>query len=496
MDYVLKMTDIEKSFPGVKALNKARLELKKGEVHVLLGENGAGKSTLMKILSGVYQKDDGIIEYKGKHVEFNNPKQSEKEGIAVIYQELNLIPYLSVAENVFMGREHTKNGFLQWKKLMAETQKALDSLEVKIDPKWKIKDLGIAQQQMVEIAKALSIEADIIVMDEPTSALTEKEIDELFKAIERLKAKGVAIIYISHRLEEVSRIGDRATVMRDGQYVGTVNIVDTSLDKLIEMMVGRTLTEKFPKEIIQPGGVLLEVKNLNAGKMVKDISFTIKKGEIIGFAGLMGAGRTETMRVLFGADRLESGEILIESKKVNIKSPKDAIGLGIGLLTEDRKNQGLVLNAFVKDNISLTNLKKIIGRSKLLKIGKEKEICSKFVQDLRIKTPSLIQRVKFLSGGNQQKVVLAKWLNVDCKILIFDEPTRGIDVGAKVEIYKLMNELAKNGVGIIMISSELPEVLGMSDRIYVMHEGKITGELQRNEATQHEILRYATGTNS
>ncbi|PAB58965.1 sugar ABC transporter ATP-binding protein [Anaeromicrobium sediminis] len=494
MNSVLKMINIEKSFPGVKALNKANLNLKKGEVHILLGENGAGKSTLMKILTGIYEKDKGTIIYKDEEVEFRTPKEAQLSGVSIIYQEFNLIPHLSIMENVFLGREPVKGGIVQWKKMKNDTKKILEGLRVNLDPKMNVKDLGVAQQQMVEIAKALSVDADIIVMDEPTAALTSREIDELFKTIENLKRQGVSIVYISHRLEEIKRIGDRVTIMRDGEYIGTVNVKDTTVDEMIEMMVGRTLNDKFPKKYVKKGETILEVKNLKAGKMVKGVDFHVKKGEIVGFAGLMGAGRSETMKAVFGADPIEDGEIYIENELVQINKTGEAINLGIGFLTEDRKNQGLVLELSVRDNISLTNLDKVLNKFKLINLNDEKNICHKYVEDLKVKTPTISQKVKFLSGGNQQKVVLAKWLNRNCKILIFDEPTRGIDVGAKVEIYKLMNELVSQGVAIIMISSELPEILGMSDRIYVMHEGHITGELDRGEATQDKILKYATGT--
>lgn len=493
-EYILKMKDIRKFFPGVKALDGVSLELKKGEVHVLLGENGAGKSTLLKVLTGIYKKDSGEIEYKDKLVEFNNPKESREQGISIIFQELNLIPYLSVAENVFLGREPVKNGIINWAKIYKDTKKLLNDLGVNVNPKDKIKSLGIAQQQMVEIIKALSVKADILVMDEPTAALTDKEIEQLFKTIEVLKSQGVSIVYISHRMEEIFRIGDRATILRDGKYVGTVDIDKATIDELIQMMVGRSLEERFPKRYVKPGEIALKVENLNAGNKVKDVSFEVRKGEIVGFAGLMGAGRTETMRAVFGADRLNSGEIYIHGKKVKVKSPKDALDHGIAFLTEDRKNQGLILNFSVKSNISITNLSKICGKLGLISMPKEKVASMSLVGELNIKTPGINQKVKFLSGGNQQKVVLAKWIYNSSKILIFDEPTRGIDVGAKAEIYKLMNELTKEGAAIIMVSSELPEVLGISDRIYVMCEGSITAELTSEEATQDEILKYATGT--
>jgi ribose transport system ATP-binding protein len=492
MDYILRMVNIEKTFPGVKALDKVTLEVMKGEVHVLLGENGAGKSTLMKILTGIYQKDSGYIEFKGKKVDINNPKQAQVMGISIIYQEFNLIPHLSIAENVFLGREAMKKGFIDHKKMIEDTKKILDSLGVDLDPETPVKELGVAQQQMVEIAKALSVDADIIVMDEPTAALTDKEIDELFKSIKKLKARGVSVIYISHRLKEIKQIGDRATVLRDGQYIGTVEIENTDLENIIQMMVGRQLKDKFPKIAAQRGDVALELRNVSRKGVLHDISLKAYRGEVLGIAGLMGAGRTELARVIFGADLIDSGEIYIDGEKVNIKTPHDAINKGIGFLTEDRKGQGLVLGLGVRENITLANLNKMTKKLFCNK-QREKELSEEFVEQLNIKTPGTEQKVRFLSGGNQQKVVLAKWLCTQCNILIFDEPTRGIDVGAKVEIYKLMNQLVQGGKAVLMISSELPEILGMSDRILVMHEGRITGEFMREEATQEKIMKCATG---
>ncbi len=491
MEYILEMIDIEKSFPGVKACKKCQLKLKKGEVHVLLGENGAGKSTLVKILVGIEQKDAGIITYNGNEVNFQNYKQAEEKGIGIIYQEFNLIPKLSVCENIFIGKQPVKNGFVDWKKMQQNAKKILDSLQVNIDVNTKVEDLGVAQQQMVEIAKVLSIDANIIIMDEPTAALTDKEIDKLFETIRRLKSQGVSIIYISHRMEEIAKIGDRATIMRDGAYISTVDFGKVTMDEIINLIVGRNLDEKYPREIHKPGKLILKASHVKAGSMVKDVSFVAYEGEIIGFAGLMGAGRTETMRAVFGADVMESGEVFIDGKKVNIKSPQIAIENGIGFLTEDRKNQGLVLNMSVKENITLTNLNKLIHRGIFLNLKKENDLSKKLSDELTVKTPSVNQKVKNLSGGNQQKVVLAKWVNRDCRILIFDEPTRGIDVGAKSEIYKLMNKLCKKGISIIMISSELPEILGMSDRIYIMHEGRVTGALNYKDADQNILMKYA-----
>ncbi|MGI6176240.1 MAG: sugar ABC transporter ATP-binding protein [Christensenellales bacterium] len=489
---VVKMENISIEFPGVKALDDVSFDLKKGEVHVLLGENGAGKSTLMKILSGVYKRSTGTVYLNGKRIDFQNPKQAMDAGIATIYQELNLIPYLTVAENIFVGRQPKKGMIVDWKTMFSNTQKILDRLESTISPWAKVGDLTVAMQQMIEIAKAISANADVIIMDEPTSALTENEIDELFKVTKSLTAQGVAVVYISHRLEEVKQIGDRATVLRDGKLIDTVNISDVTLDDLIRMMVGRNLTDKFPKIQVPIGEELLRVEHISTKDKLIDCSFNLKKGEILGVAGLMGAGRTELMHALTGADKKTAGEVFLEEKKATIHSFKDAVKNGIGLLTEDRKRQGLVLMMDVKSNITLVSLRKVMKRGWIQYKVEERE-SQKYVDMLSIKTPSLYQKAVFLSGGNQQKVVLAKWLFSDCKIIIFDEPTRGIDVGAKVEICKLMNELVKEGIGVIMISSELPEILGMSDRIIVMHEGRITGELAREDATQEKILYLATG---
>lgn len=491
-EIAVTMENITMEFPGVKALDQVNFETVKGEVHVLLGENGAGKSTLMKILTGVYKQTEGKIFLRGEPCEINSIKDAEAKGISMIFQELNLVPYLSVAENIFLGREPRKGIQIDWKKVNKEAQELLDNLGVKIKAKSIVKSLTIAQQQMVEIAKALSHNPDVIIMDEPTSSLTDREIEELFKTIRDLKSRGVCIVYISHRMEELLAIGDRVTVLRDGQYVGTVTVKETTIDKLIQMMVGRSLNEKFPKEIAEIGDESIRVTNICRGNVLRNASFYARKGEVVGFAGLMGAGRTELMRAVFGADKIDSGEIYINAKKATIKSPKDAIRFGIGFLTEDRKHQGLVLKLDVKQNITLSSLEKIISNT-AINFRKEKIICKKLVEDLNVKTPGLYQKVKFLSGGNQQKVVLAKWLATDSNILIIDEPTRGIDVGAKVEIYKLINKLTKAGNTVLMVSSELPEILGMSDRIYVMHEGEVTGELAREEATQERILHCATG---
>jgi len=489
------MEHITMEFPNVIALDDAHFELRSGEVHALVGENGAGKSTLMKILCGVYKKKSGTIMIKGKPVEIENVQQAQALNISMIYQELNLFSHLTVAENIFVGRQPKKNGKIDWDKMYRDAQKVLDDLNVNIDSREIVKNLSIAKQQMVEVAKAISRNVEILIMDEPTATLTEKEIDELFKLIHRLKNKGVGIIYISHRLEELKRIGDRVTVFRDGHYIDTLEINDDlDLNHLIKLMVGRDLKDKFPQKDkdIKIGDEALRVEGICTKDLLRDCSFSVRRGEILGVAGLMGSGRTELMRAIVGADKRSSGDIYINGKKVDIRNVHDATRYSIGFITEDRKGQGLFMNFDVKQNITITSLDKI-SRFGILDLGKERTVSKSLCEALKIKTPNLRQRVKFLSGGNQQKVVLAKWILRDCNIIIFDEPTRGIDVGAKFEIYKLMLEMAKRGAAIIMISSELPEILGMSDRIIVMHEGKITGELSREEATQEKILQYATG---
>ena len=488
-DVILEMRGIRKAFPGVQALDDVNIVVKKGQVHCLVGENGAGKSTLIKILAGAYQKDEGMIRINGHEVDTLTPHSAQRMGISVIYQELELIPYLSVAENIMLGQAPSglPGGFISWSKTYEAAKQILDDLGVDIDPRASVKDLGVALQQMTEIAKALSRNADIIVMDEPTSALTDQEIPQLFEAIRRLKAQNKSVIYISHRLEELYEIGDVATVLRDGTYVGTVPVSELSMDKLITMMVGRELKEKFPKEEAAIGEEILRVEGLNRDGVLKDISFNLRKGEILGISGLVGSGRTELARAIFGADPINSGNIYVEGQKVKINSPTDAINRGIGFLTEDRKGQGLVLIQSVQNNITLAFLK-TFSPNTFIQRRSETEAAARLVSGLGIKTPSLQQQVQYLSGGNQQKVVVAKWLCGDSKILIFDEPTRGIDVGAKVEVYQLMNELVRQGVAIIMISSELPEILGMSDRILVMRDGQIAGEFSQAEATQEKLL--------
>ncbi len=491
-EYLVSMEDITKEFPGVKALDKVNFNLKKGEVHVLLGENGAGKSTLMKILCGAYPKDSGKIYIDNDEVNFTNVKDAKDAGVSIIYQELNLISNLTIAENIFIGEEPIKNGIIDWKSMYQESQKYLDNLKLNISSKSKIKDLGIAEQQMIEVARSLSKNSKLIIMDEPTSALTDTEIQELFRTIRDLKAQGVGIIYISHRLEELTEIGDRVTVLRDGKYIQTKEIKDVTKDDLIHMMVGRNLKNQYPKVQVDIGDELLRVEGISTKDKLNNCSFSLKKGEILALSGLMGAGRTELARALIGADPIISGEVYINGEKISIKSPEDAVKNRIGYLPEDRKAHGLVLGLSVDKNITLGGLKQI-KQNGILNLKREKEISAELVESLQVKTPNLSQKVKFLSGGNQQKVVTAKWLFTETDILIFDEPTRGIDVGAKVEIYKIMCELVKQGKAIILISSELPEVLGMGDRVLVMGDGEIKAQLCREHATQDKILEFAIG---
>ena len=494
-ELLVVMEGIEKSFPGVHALSQCRFELCSGEVHALVGENGAGKSTLMKVLAGVYRKDAGRILYKGSEVDIHNPRGAQLLGISMIHQELNLMPHLTVAQNIFIGREPRTSLklFLDEKQINAQTQDILDLLHLNIDPKTKVADLTVAKQQMVEIAKALSYHSEVLIMDEPTAALTQSEIEELFRIIRHLRDTGVGIAYISHRLEELKLISDRVTVMRDGRYIDTVDAQEASKDRVINMMVGRTIFETSP-EVPEAASedVVLEVRNLNRGRVLKDVNFKLKRGEILGIAGLMGAGRTEVARAVIGADPVDSGEIYVNGQPVRIRAPKDAVKHSIGYLSEDRKRYGLATGMDVETNIVLASFTKFMGLLGMVNADKTHTAATHFVEALSIRTPGVRQKVKNLSGGNQQKVVIAKWLTADTDILIFDEPTRGIDVGAKSEIYKLLNDLAHQGKSIIMISSELPEILRMSHRIIVMCEGRITGELTCEEATQEKIMRFAT----
>ncbi len=490
----LTMRGIVKKFPGVLALKGVDLFVEAGEAHALLGENGAGKSTLMKILSGAYTRDEGEIEIDGMPCDIRSSHDAQEKGVSIIYQELNLIEQLTVAENIFMGRQKM-NGPIQvnWRGMYDEAQRLLDSLGVGISARTPVRDLGVAHKQMVEVAKALSINARILVMDEPTASLTTREIKTLFDTIRMLKARGVAVIYISHRLEEVMEICDRATIMRDGENVTVLNVRDATLDDIIRHMVGRELKEKFPKIRLEFGEELLRVEGLSAGKQVRNVSLSVRRGEILGVAGLVGAGRTETARALFGMDKKQSGDVFIKGQRADIKGPLDAIRAGMGFATEDRKLEGLVLTMSVAQNITLATLKQFAKGGKL-DLGEEKRTVDEYIDRLKIKTPSQLQLARNLSGGNQQKVVLAKWLLSHSEIIIFDEPTRGIDVGAKIEVYNIINELIRQGAAVIMISSELPEILGMSDRVAVMHQGGITGVFENDAAlTQEKILYYATG---
>jgi len=493
---ILKLENITKRFPGVLALDRMQLEIFPGEVHALLGENGAGKSTLMKIISGVYPKDGGKIFFKGEQKEIKNPLHAKKLGINIIYQEFNLFPQLTVAQNIFAGREPRSflKGILNEKKLNREATAILSSLNLDISPKETIEELSVAKQQMVEIAKAVSFNADILIMDEPTAALTEKEINELFKIIKKFRSRGVAIIYISHRLQELEQIADRVTVFRDGKWVGTKIYNKTSNAELIKMMVGRDINDFYHKrESFAENKKILEVENFNSKDKFQNINFHLNKGEILGFSGLMGAGRTEVARAIFGADKLDSGKLYINGTNQNITSPTAAIKHNIGYLSEDRKKDGLTLSLTVTDNIILASIPDFSDKLGIINNRSSCKATRDLCQTLKIKTPSIEQAVINLSGGNQQKIIIAKWLCRHSEILIFDEPTRGIDIGAKIEIYDLMNKLAQEGCSIIMISSELPEILAMSDRIIVMHEGKITGEIMGRDATQEKIMHFATG---
>lgn len=486
------MEHICKSFPGVKALDDVRFELKSGEVMALLGENGAGKSTLMKILSGVYTRDRGTVGILGKEYGNLDPRSAQEAGVAIIHQELNMCRHLSVAENMFLGQEICNGNVLCTRKMEEETARVLSDLKIDIDPEMIIGELPLAKQQMVEIAKALLKNAKILIMDEPTSSLTSKEIDEMFRIIRKLKQDGCGIVYISHRLEELQYIVDRVTIMRDGQYITDMDFKDTTLDEIITDMVGREIKEKFPRVTCRKGKKIFEVKDLNAGHLVRDINFSLYEGEIVGFAGLMGAGRTETTRAIFGVDPKESGEFFLDGSEIKIKCPQDAIKAGVVLAPEDRKKDGLCTKLSIRQNIALPNLDLICNRLGVVINSRETAMCDKAVEELCIKTPGIDIDAGNLSGGNQQKIVVGKWLARNSRVVIFDEPTRGIDVAAKVEIYNIMNKLKQQGIAVMFVSSEMPEVIGIADRIIVMCDGRITGELSAEEATQNSILKFAT----
>ena len=491
-DVIVTMEHISKSFPGVRALDDVHFELRAGEVMALLGENGAGKSTLMKILSGVYTRDTGRMEIFGQEQGDLTPKTAQALGVAIIHQELNMCRTLSVAENMFLGREKTKLGTLSNREMEKEARRVLSDLKINIDPRKVVGELPVSKQQMVEIAKALSTNARVLIMDEPTSSLTSREIEDLFRIIRELKAKGCGIVYISHRLEELSYIADRVTIMRDGQFVTACNFQDITLDEIISNMVGREIKEKFPHVTCQKGKKVFEVKHLNAGRMVRDINFELHEGEIVGFAGLMGAGRTETTRAIFGADAKESGEVLLDGQTVRIHGVADAIRAGIVLAPEDRKKDGLCTKLSIRHNIALPNLDVLCDKLGVVNRARETVMCDRAVDELKIKTPSVEKDVATLSGGNQQKVVVAKWLARNSRVVMFDEPTRGIDVAAKVEIYHLMNKLKQQGIAVMFVSSEMLEIMGIADRIIVMCDGRITGEMNAEEATQEKILTLAT----
>jgi len=488
---ILQMTGISKSFPGVKALKKVKFDLNEGEIHALMGENGAGKSTLMKILTGIYNRDEGEITYMGEPIHLRNTREAQGKGICIIHQELNMMTHLTVAQNIFIGREKTNGIFLDEKAINVNAKNLLNKLGIDIDPKELVGDLTVGRQQMVEIAKAISFESKVLVLDEPTAALSDTEIDSLFRVMRDLRSQGVGMIYISHRLDEIKQITDRVSVMRDGEYVGTLITKDCTDDEIVKMMVGRTIFEepKLKSNCPPDAPVILEVEGMNAGKMVQNVSFNLRRGEILCFAGLMGAGRTETARALFGADPKTSGKIKVNGVEVNIQTPQDAVEAGIGYLSEDRKRYGLALGLDVAENSVMANYDAFSG-ALFIKQKEINKVAQKYVEKLDTKTPSITQLVRNLSGGNQQKVVVAKWLIRDTQILIFDEPTRGIDVGAKSEIYKLIYELAEEGKSLIVISSELPEVMRLGDRIVVMCEGHITGEVPAG-ATQEEIMSLA-----
>ena len=487
------MTGIEKSFGANSVLRGVDFDIKSGEVHALMGENGAGKSTLMNILTGLHKADAGEIMVDGKQQQFTNPKEAEEYGISFIHQEMNTWPDMTVLENLFIGKEPTNRfGLIQTKKMKEQANKIFQDLGINIALQTDVRELSVGQQQMIEIAKSLMTNAKVIVMDEPTAALTEREIDTLFKLIHTLTEKGVAIVYISHRMEEIFKISNRITVMRDGVSIDTSLTKETTNDEVVRKMVGRELEDYYPQKIAEIKEAILEVKGLTQKGRFEDISFSVKSGEILGFSGLMGAGRTEIMRAIFGIDSFQTGEILLEGKKLTIKAPSDAIAQGIGFLTENRKEEGLVLDYSLRDNISLPS---IDGFKKfgIIDTKAESSFALLLMERLKVKATSEMDAASSLSGGNQQKVVLAKWIGIGSKVLILDVPTGGVDVGAKREIYQLMNELADRGVAIIMVSSDLPEILGVSDRVLVVHEGKIAGELSKADATEEKIMQLATG---
>ncbi|MCL2164436.1 MAG: sugar ABC transporter ATP-binding protein [Oscillospiraceae bacterium] len=491
-EYIIELAHVNKSFPGVKALDDVYFNLKQGEVMALLGENGAGKTTLVKVISGVYNRDSGDMSIFGNAVGDMTPRKAQEIGIAIIHQELNMCKHLTVAQNIFLGREIVKNGVLANQEMNEKAAQVLKSLNVDIEPETPVGLLSISKQQMVEIAKAISVNARVLIMDEPTSALTSKEINELFAIIRKLKESGVGVIYISHRLDELQHIADRVTIMRDGKYVDSANFTDITVNEIIAKMVGREIIEKFPRIETKRGKKVFEVKNLNAGPLVRDINLELYAGEIVGVAGLMGAGRSETLRAIFGIDPKISGDIVINNEIIEIKKPVDAIKAGLVLVPEDRKKDGLCVKLSIRENIALPNLDWICNRFGVVKRNMEKELVIKSRDNLKIRMADANNNADSLSGGNQQKVVVGKWIARNSRVVLFDEPTRGIDVAAKIEIYNLMNELKRQGIGVLFVSSEMPEIMGFSDRIIVMCDGRITGEMDIGVATQDKILEMAT----
>jgi ribose transport system ATP-binding protein len=491
---LLRLRGIGKRFFGVTALDDVGFDLRRGEVHALCGENGAGKSTLMKVMSGQLQPDLGEIFLEGRLTRFGSTREAQKAGIAMIHQELNLVPHLSVAENIYLAREPRKGCFVDRARLHADAKRCLARLAVDIAPTAIVLTLSVAQRQMVEIAKALSIDADALIMDEPTSSLTETETERLFAVIGDLKRAGVAIVYITHRLHEMARIVDRVTVLRDGRNVSTDSFAATSIDAIVVRMVGRSLDDKFPPRVSLPTSeVLLSVRGLSRRGAFADVSFALRRGEILGFAGLMGAGRTEVARAVFGADLVDAGSVELAGKPIRVRSPRDAIRHGIAYLSEDRKGEGLVQEMSVAQNVSLANTRGVSGWLGFIRFGQEQVVAQRYVESLDVRTPSTRQLVRLLSGGNQQKIVIAKWLFRDSRVLFFDEPTRGIDVGAKYAIYKLLDQLAAQGIGVVLISSELPEIMGMTDRVAVFHDGRLTAMLETRQTSQEEIMHHASG---
>jgi ribose transport system ATP-binding protein len=491
---LLRLDGITKRFPGVLALDGVSFDVRAGEVHAVCGENGAGKSTLMKVISGQYQPDAGALHYRGAVCQFHSTAESEAVGIAIIHQELNLVPHLSVAENIFLAREPRKGWLIDRTRLRRDAQQCLDRLGVAIAPEALVKTLSVAQQQMVEIAKALSLNAQVLIMDEPTSSLTETETSQLFAIIHELKRAGVGIVYISHRLDELAQIVDRVTVLRDGRYVATDRFADTSVEQIVAKMVGRSLDDVFPKRTSVPTSeVLLRATGLSRKGVFEDVNFELRRGEILGFAGLMGAGRTEVARAIFGADPLDAGEVLLGDEVLSIRSPRDAVRHGLAYLSEDRKHDGLALKMTVAQNITLAHMEAVSTRAGMIRFDQEEEAAARYTKALDIRTPSSQQIVRLLSGGNQQKLVISKWLFRESRVLFFDEPTRGIDVGAKYAIYQLLDQLAGQGIGVVMISSELPEIMGMTDRVAVFHEGRLVTTLTTRDTSQEEVMHYASG---